>query len=136
MTTQTLQLGMTASRSMMITNDTIQAFADLSGDRNPVHMDEAYAATTRFGKRIAHGMISAALISAVLGNDLPGTGAIYLSQSLQFKAPVFPGDTITATATVKSLRADKPLVTITTTCTKQDGTVVVEGEAVLLYNSR
>lgn len=134
MSTTALHVGMQASRTMLITNDTIQAFADLSGDRNPVHMDDEYAATTRFGRRIAHGMISAALISSVLGNDLPGTGAIYLSQSLQFKAPVFPGDTITATAVVKSLRTDKPLVTITTTCTKQDGSVVVEGEAVLLYS--
>jgi 3-hydroxybutyryl-CoA dehydratase len=114
---------------MTITDETIRAFADLTGDHNPIHLDDAYAATTRFGRRIAHGMIAAGLISAALANDLPGPGTIYLGQTLQFKAPVFPGDTITATVEVQSVRADKAIVVLATVCANQDGTRVLEGEA-------
>lgn len=127
-----LNPGDKASRSLTISDETIRVFADLTGDHNPVHLDDSYASGTRFGRRIAHGMIAAGLISATLANELPGPGSVYLSQTLQFKAPVFPGDTITATVEVKSVRPDKPIVTLTTTCARQDGTIVLEGEAVVL----
>ena len=127
-----LTVGDRASRTMTITDETIRTFADLTGDHNPVHLDDAYAAGTRFGRRIAHGMIAAGLISATLANDLPGPGTVYLGQTLQFKAPVFPGDTVTATVEVKSVRPDKPIVVLTTVCTNQDGARVLEGEATVL----
>lgn len=130
----TLNPGESASRTMTITDETIRAFAELTGDRNPVHLDEAYAAGTRFGRRIAHGMIAAGLISAALANDLPGPGTVYLGQTLQFKAPVYPGDTITASVEVKSVRVDKPIVVLTTICVNQDGTRVLEGEATVLVS--
>ena len=130
-----LNPGERASRTTTITDEMIRLFADLSGDHNPVHLDDAYARTTRFGRRIAHGMIAAGLISATLANDLPGPGTVYLSQTLQFKAPVFPGDTITTIVEVKSIRPDKPIVTLATFCKNQDGKVVLEGEAVVLVSS-
>jgi 3-hydroxybutyryl-CoA dehydratase len=129
-----LQPGDTASRTTTITDEMIRAFAALTGDSNPVHLDDAYAAGTRFGRRIAHGMIAAGLISAALANDLPGPGTVYLSQTLQFKAPVFPGDAITTTVEVKTIRPDKPIVTLRTICTNQDNKVVLEGEAVVLVS--
>lgn len=129
-----LQPGEKASRTTTITDDMIRAFAVLTGDSNPVHLDDAYAATTRFGRRIAHGMIAAGLISAALANDLPGPGTVYLSQSLQFKAPVYPGDTITTTVEVKSVRPDKPIATLVTVCKNQEDVVVLEGEAVVLVS--
>jgi 3-hydroxybutyryl-CoA dehydratase len=129
---RTLQPGEKASRTTVISDEMIRAFASLTGDTNPVHLDDAYAAGTRFGRRIAHGMIAAGLISAVLADDLPGPGTIYLSQTLQFKAPVYPGDTLTTTVEVKTARPDKPIVTLRTICTNQDNTVVLEGEAVVL----
>jgi 3-hydroxybutyryl-CoA dehydratase len=127
-----LQPGEKASRTTLISDKMIRAFASLTGDTNPVHLDDAYAAGTRFGRRIAHGMIAAGLISATLANDLPGPGTVYLSQTLQFKAPVYPGDTITTTVEVKSVRPDKPIVTLGTECRNQDNVVVLEGEAVVL----
>ena len=126
--------GQKATRTKTITDEMIRTFAELSDDTNPVHLDDAYAATTRFGKRIAHGMIAASLISAALANDLPGPGTVYLSQSLQFKAPVYPGDTVTAIIEVKSVREDKPIATLTTTCVNQDNVTVIEGEAVVLFS--
>lgn len=128
------QPGDKASRTTNITDEMIRAFANLTGDGNPVHLDDTYAAGTRFGRRIAHGMIAAGLISATLANDLPGPGTIYLSQTLQFKAPVYPGDTITTTVEVKSARPDKPIVTLGTVCTNQENIVVLEGEAVVLVS--
>jgi 3-hydroxybutyryl-CoA dehydratase len=128
----TLELGITAQRTHVISDETIRAFAQASGDTNPVHLDDAYAVTTPFGRRIAHGMLSAGIISAVLGNDLPGPGTIYLGQELKFKAPVYIGDTITATVELVKYRDDKRIATFRTTCTNQDGVVVVEGEAVVI----
>jgi len=129
----TLQPGDTAFRSLAITDETIRAFAEVTGDNNPVHLDDDYAAGTRFGRRIAHGMIAAGLISATLANDLPGPGTVYLNQTLKFKLPVFPGDTVTATVEVLTVRPDKPIVTLSTVCTNQDEKVVLEGEAVVLF---
>ena len=128
----TLQPGDKASRITPITDEMIRLFADLTGDTNPVHLDDSYAAGTRFGRRIAHGMIAAGLISAALANDLPGPGTIYLSQTLQFKAPVYPGDTITTSVEVKAIRPDKPIVTLITVCRNQNDKVALEGEAVVL----
>ena len=127
-----LNVGDKASRTTTITDEMIRAFAELTGDSNPVHLDDAYAAGTRFGRRIAHGMIAAGLISATLADDLPGPGTVYISQTLQFKAPVYPGDIITTTVEVKSLRPDKPIATLVTTCKNQDDVLVLEGEAVVL----
>jgi len=129
-----LQPGEKASRTTPISDEMIRLFADLTGDTNPVHLDDVYAAGTRFGRRIAHGMIAAGLISATLANDLPGPGTVYLSQTLQFKAPVYPGDTITTTVEVKSVRPDKPIVTLVTVCKNQDDKVVLEGEALVLVS--
>ena len=127
-----LKVGDRASRTKTITDADVQDFARASGDHNPVHLDEAYAATTRFGKRIAHGMLTGSLISAVLGNDLPLHGSIYLGQEFKFKAPVYIGDTVTATVEVTAYREEKRIATLRTTCTNQDGVVVVEGEAVVI----
>lgn len=128
----TLQAGDTASRTLAISDDTIRTFAEVTGDNNPVHLDDDYAAGTRFGRRIAHGMIAAGLISATLANDLPGPGTVYLSQMLKFKLPVYPGDTVTATVEVLKVREDKPIVTLSTFCTNQNDEVVLEGEAVVM----
>ena len=125
-----VQVGDSHSFTREITAHDIETFADLVGDHNPVHMDEAYAATTRFGRRIAHGMLSAGLISAAIANGWPGT--IYLSQTLQFRAPVYLGDTVTTQVTIATVRSDKPIVTFRTVCHNQDDTLVVEGEAVCL----
>jgi 3-hydroxybutyryl-CoA dehydratase len=127
-----IQIGDTFSRTTKITDERIQQFSAASGDTNSVHLDEEYAKTTRFGKRIAHGMLTVSLISSILGNDYPGVGTIYLSQSAKFKAPVFIDDEITATVEVTNYREDKRIVTLKTTCTNQDGMVVVDGEAVVI----
>ena len=124
--------GDTASVTKIITQEDIEKFADLSGDHNPIHLDEEHAKGTRFGRRIAHGMLTSSLISNVIGNELPGVGSIYLSQTLQFLAPVFAGDTITARATVTSVREDKPIVKLETVCGNQRDEVVIKGEATVL----
>jgi len=110
----------------------VDAFADLTGDHNPVHVDEEFAKTTRFERRIVHGMLTASLISSVLANKLPGEGSVYLGQTLQFLKPVFPGDVITARVTVKEIREDKPIVKLETLCINQRGEIVIRGEATVL----
>ncbi|MER3428871.1 MAG: enoyl-CoA hydratase [Pyrinomonas sp.] len=127
-----LRVGDAASVQRTITERDVELFAELTGDHNPVHLDEEFARRTRFGRRIAHGMLGASLISAVLANELPGRGTIYLSQTLRFEAPVYLGDTITAQVMVKQVREDKPIVTLATTCTNQRAEVVISGEAVVL----
>jgi 3-hydroxybutyryl-CoA dehydratase len=126
--------GDTASLSRTISDDDIRAFANATGDHNPLHLDEEFAKQTRFGKRIAHGMLSASLISAVIAQDLPGVGSIYLGQTLQFVAPVFLGDTVTARVTVTSIREDKPIIKLETVCTNQRDDVVIRGEATVLVS--
>lgn len=128
----TIKLGDNFSRTTKITDERIRLFAQACGDTNSVHLDDEYAKTTRFGKRIAHGMLTASLVSAILGNDLPGVGTIYLSQSVQFKAPVFLDEEITAAVEVTAYREDKRITTLKTWCTNQDGKVVLEGEAVVI----
>jgi acyl dehydratase len=130
----TMKPGDTAEITKTIEQADIDAFADLTGDHNPVHVDEEFAKTTRFGRRIAHGMLTASLISAVLANKLPGEGSVYLGQTLEFKAPVFPGDEITARVTVKEMRADKPIVKLETLCINQRNEIVIRGEATVLVH--
>jgi 3-hydroxybutyryl-CoA dehydratase len=125
-------IGEKDSLSHTISSADVADFARLTGDVNPVHLDDAYAKTTRFGGRIAHGMLTAGLISAVLGTKLPGPGGIYLNQTLKFTLPVRIGDSITATAEVIAYREDKRIVTLKTDCTNQRGELVLTGEAVLL----
>jgi len=127
-----IKIGDKFSTSKQITDSVVRAFADLSGDYNPIHIDEEFAKTTRFGRRIAHGMISGALISAVLGYEFKERKIVYLSQTLKFVAPVFIDDTVTATATVTKIREDKPIVTLETVCTNQDGETTLKGEAVVM----
>ena len=130
-----LTVGQTAEMSRVVGAADIEAFAEVSGDNNPVHLDDAYAKTTTFGERIAHGMLSAAYISAVLGTKLPGPGAIYLSQSMRFRRPVKVGDLVIARATVKALDAARGRVTLETVC-EVDGKTVVDGEALVIAPKR
>jgi len=125
----TFKVGDTAEITRTIEQADVQAFADLTGDHNPIHVDESFAKTTRFGRRIAHGMLTASLISSVLASKLPGEGSVYLGQTLQFVAPVFPGDEITARVTVREIREDKPVLKLETLCLNQRGDVVIRGEA-------
>lgn len=127
-----VEVGATASRSKTFTDEDVRTYGRLVGDENPIHMDEAYAARTPFGRRLVHGMLTASLLSATLANDLPGEGTIYVAQELQFKAPVFIGDTITATVEVTKFREERGIATLATTCVNQDGIVVIAGEAVVL----
>jgi 3-hydroxybutyryl-CoA dehydratase len=126
-----LQPGMTGSIAKTVTEADIVLFAGVSTDINPVHLNEEYAATTPFAGRIAHGMLSASFISAVLGGKLPGPGTIYLGQTLRFKAAVRPGDTVTATVTVKEVIVAKRRCILDTVCTVK-GKVVIEGEATMM----
>ena len=130
----TLKVGDKDSISKEITAEVVAKFADVSNDNNPIHLDEAFAKTTRFGQRIAHGMISAGLISAVHGTLIPGQGAVYMTQSLKFRAPVFYGDTLTAWAEVQEKIEDKKRVLMKNWVVNQKGETVVEGEGLLLFN--
>ena len=125
-----IEIGMSAMRRNVVTREHIVAYAELSGDQNPVHLDEAFAATTQFKGVIAHGMLSAGFVSAVLGNDLPGAGAVYMGQTLSFRGPVRPGDEVVTTVTVKDIVRDKRRVTLTTVCVV-GGKVVLDGEAMV-----
>jgi 3-hydroxybutyryl-CoA dehydratase len=126
------QISEKASITKEIKDEDIESYADITGDRNPLHLDDAFASTTRFKGRIAHGLLSAGLISAVLGMKLPGPGAIYLSQSLNFVAPVRPGDTLTAEVEVAEWKETKKIIRLKTRCYNQEGTDILHGEAVLL----
>lgn len=130
-----LTIGQAVETSRVVGAADIEAFAEVSGDNNPVHLDEAYAQTTTFGERIAHGMLSAAYISAILGTRLPGPGAIYLSQSLRFRRPVRIGDVVVARATVTALDDAKGRVTLETVC-EVGGKTVMDGEAVVIAPRR
>ncbi len=130
-----LTVGMKASFAKTITEADIILFAGASGDNNAMHINEEFAKTTPFKGRIAHGMLTASVISAAIAGRLPGPGTVYLSQNLRFKAPVRPGDTVQATVIVKELLAEKRRVTLTTICTVGDK-VVIDGEAVVMPTSR
>ena len=124
-----LKVGDKASRSKVFTDDDVKQFAEISTDKNPIHLDEEYARNTIFKQRIVHGMLVGSLFSGILGCDLPGEGTIYLGQTLSFKAPVPLNEEVTATVEVMNVRDDKPIVTFKTTCVDSNGKVVVEGEA-------
>ena len=127
-----IKVGDRFTKERLVTDELVRAFAEISGDHNPIHIDEDFAKTTRFGRRIAHGMLSGAFISAVLGYEFAERKIVYLSQTMRFTAPVFVGDTVTTTATVTHIREDKPIVTIETVCTKQTGEMTLQGEAVVM----
>lgn len=126
----TYQVGQSASICKTISETDVYLFAGITGDLNPAHLDETYASGTRFQRRIAHGMLSAGLISAVLGTRMPGPGSIYMGQTLKFVAPVYFGDTLTAT--IKELIPEKNRAVLTTEVVNQDGVTVTTGEATLL----
>ncbi|NKJ46267.1 (R)-hydratase [Burkholderia sp. SG-MS1] len=130
-----LEAGMSATYAKTITETDIQSFAAASGDNNAVHIDEAFARTTPFKGCIAHGMLTAGVISAALAGHLPGPGTLYLGQNLRFKAPVRPGDTVHATVSVKELQLEQRRVVMSTVCTV-GGKVVIEGEAVVMVTCR
>ncbi|HOG06545.1 MAG: MaoC family dehydratase [Syntrophales bacterium] len=126
-----IKVGDAAEFSKTVTETDIYLYAGITGDLNPAHINEAYAKNTFFKTRIAHGMFTAGFISNLLGMQLPGPGTIYLKQSLSFLAPVRFGDTVTARAEVVEVMAEKNRVRLKTTCTNQDGTVVLDGEALV-----
>ena len=130
-----LEIGMTRHVEKVIQDYDIRAFAEISTDHNPVHLDDDYAQQTIFGGRIAHGMLTAALISAVIGEQLPGHGTIYLGQSLKFLAPVKPGDAVRAEVKVREIDYAKRRVTLDCACTVGD-TTVLKGEAQVLAPSK
>lgn len=126
-----LTVGQTGSISKTITETDVYLFAGISCDTNKAHLDEEYAKQTFFKKRIAHGLISASLVSGVLGNVMPGQGTIWLSQTLNFVSPVYFGDTVTAVCEVVEKIVDSKQIRIKAVCTKQDGSVVLEGEGIV-----
>lgn len=130
-----IEIGMERGISRVISDSEIESFADASGDRNPLHFCDDHAADTVFKGRIAHGILTASLISAVIGEQLPGHGAIYLSQTLKFRAPVRPGDKVDVNCAVKDVTREKNRITLDCVCTVGD-TVVLDGEAVVLAPSR
>ena len=130
-----LKVGMSAMFGKTVTEADIAAFAGVSGDTNPIHLHGGFAQTTRFGQRIAHGMLSGSFISTVIGTKLPGPGAIYVSQTMNFMAPVLIGETITATATITAIDEKRRRVTLKTQCLNGDQ-VVIDGEAVVLVPRR
>lgn len=134
MTFSALAVGQKASVRKTFTAADVTAFAGISLDVNPIHMSEGYAKDTVFKKRIVHGILTAGLISAVLGNQLPGPGTVYLGQELRFVAPVYLGDDITAEVEILELRADKKIVKLSTTCTNQDGKTVITGLATVKFD--
>ena len=124
-------VGQTASMSKTVSEYDVYSFAGVTGDFNPAHVNEAYAAGTSFKKRIAHGMLSAGFVSAVLGTKLPGPGSIYAGQTMKFLAPVYIGDTVTATVTVKEILEERRRVILITEVTNQEGVTVFTGEATI-----
>ncbi len=130
-----IEIGMARHLQKQVTDRDIELFAEVSTDRNPVHLDDEYARDTIFEGRIAHGMLTAGLISAVIGEQLPGHGTVYLGQSLKFMAPVRPGDTVRAEVTVTAIDHSRRRVTLETLCRVGD-TTVLKGEALVLAPSR
>ena len=126
-----LHIGQSDTYERIVTEKDIEDFAKISGDNNPVHLDEDFAKTTIFRARIAHGMLAASFISTTVGTKLPGYGAIYISQNLKFKGPVRIGDKVITTATIEDINAEKKRVTMSTKCAVGDK-IVVEGQAELM----
>jgi 3-hydroxybutyryl-CoA dehydratase len=133
---QGLTVGSKASFEKQVSQDDINSFAQVTGDHNPLHSDAAYAARTRFKTPIAHGMLGAGIIAAALGTQLaPDAVVIYLGQNLQFRAPVAPGDILTATVTVTKVDTERSRVSLDTLVTKQDGTEVIRGDALVMVEA-
>lgn len=130
-----LSEGQSAEMTRIASAAVVEAFAELSGDFNPVHLDEAYAKTTPFGGRIAHGMLAAAYISAVIGAKLPGPGSVFLTQSLRFRRPVRIGDSVTTRVTIKSLAPQRAHAVVSAVC-EVNGKTVVDGEALIMVPRR
>lgn len=128
---QKFKAGDKASMTKVITPEDVRQFAEITNDRNPIHLDEEFAAGSIFGQRIAHGMLVAGLFSGLIGMELPGQGTIYLGQDLKFKAPVPIGTRVTATVEIIKIREDKPIATLRTTCVNEEGEIVIDGEAVV-----
>ena len=128
-----MKVGDKASLSKVFTEEEVVRFSEISSDTNPIHLDENYASSTIFGKRVVHGMLVASMFSALIGVELPGKGSIYLGQSLSFKAPVSIGDQVTASVEIVGIREDKPIITLRTLCVNNDGKVLIEGQAVVKY---
>lgn len=126
------KVGQKASVSKIITDGDIRDFARISGDDNPIHLDDDYAVQSLFGRRIAHGILVSALISRVIGTMLPGEGTIYLSQNVKFVKPVYVEDTVVAEVEILKIDNEKKRMTLKTTVTKEDGTCVIEGEALVI----
>jgi len=124
-----LEVGQTAERSQTVTAEHVEAFARMTGDRNPLHFDEAFAKETRFGGLVVQGGLTTGLLHALVAMDMPGPGTVFLSQDWSFTAPVFIGDTITAIATVKKVHETKPVTQLEVRVRRQDGETVLEGEA-------
>lgn len=133
-TSVVFSVGQTSRLTRTVTAEVVDAFARVSTDDNPLHLDDAYAATTRFGRRIAHGMLAASFVSAMMGTQFPGPGAIYMSQSLKFTRPVFLGDVLEVVATVTDYASERGVLTLSTVVTNQAGKVVLSGEAVCLVS--
>jgi acyl dehydratase len=121
--------GATASLTTTITEEDVLRFAEATGDQNPVHLDREVAAASIFGRRVAHGMLSASLISAVLGTQLPGPGTVYISQDIRFRRPVYLGDTVTASVTVTSVDVERHQCVLATSVHNESGEIVLDGEA-------
>ena len=128
---KTLKVGDKAFLSKAFTEEEVIQFAEISTDKNPLHLDEEFGQASVMGKCVVHGMLVASLFSGLIGMELPGHGSIYLGQTLMFKAPVAIDEEVTASVEIIDIRADKPVVTFRTVCTKSDDTVVIEGEAVV-----
>ena len=132
MTFESLSVGVATETSTLVSAREIELFAEATGDKNPVHLDEEFAATTQFGGRIAHGMLTAGLVSAAIASKLPGPGSIYLGQTLRFTRPVRPGDTVTVRLEVIEVITAKRRVRLATVCTNQNGETVMDGEATVM----
>ena len=130
-----LSVGMAAEKTMVVSAEKINAFAELSGDFNPVHVDAEYAATTMFGKRIAHGALSASLISAILGNELPGPGAIFVELNMRFRKPAFIDEKITARAEIAEINEKTGRIKMKVSCLV-DGKAIIRGEAGVVVRKR
>jgi acyl dehydratase len=124
-----LHVGQKATRSMTLTTQHVQTFAEMTGDYNPLHFDADFAAGTKFGKLIVQGGLITGILNALVATDLPGPGTVFMSQTFEYVVPVFIGDTITAEAEVLELHASKPVTKLGITITRQDGEVVLRGEA-------
>ena len=123
-----IEAGQTATRALTVTAEDVERYAQITGDRNPLHFDEAFAAATKFGRLVVHGGLTAGILNALVAEDLPGPGTVFMSQQLEYTAPVYIGDTITGTVEVLSVHARKPVTQLRVEVRRADGEVVLTGE--------